>query len=123
LRLIPLLSVAVIACSSGKSATVSPNAVAPPCATSCRPVLINHARVADELRDAQSSLQSGGSVLVNILVDEAGVPADIQVVSSSGNVRLDALAVDMGRVMRFSPAVESGVVTPAWVQIPIEFRP
>lgn len=125
--LLPLFLVVVTACSSGssrsaESARASTPTPAPGCATTCRPALINQSRVADELRDAQSSLRTGGTVLINILIDETGVPQDVVVATSSGNVRVDAVAVDMGRVMRFSPAVENGVATMAWVQMPIQFR-
>ena len=117
-----LLLLAVTACSSGSAGRSDALPPVPGCSTTCRPALINPSRVADELRDAQSSLRTGGQVLLNILIDETGVPQEVVVATSSGNVRVDAVATDMGRVMRFSPNVENGVATPAWVQMPIDFR-
>ena len=88
----------------------------------CRPVLINQPEIVGELQRAQRSLQRSGVVSVWLLVDETGVPSEVRVDESSGDTAVDALAVGVARVMRFTPAMNDGRAVRVWVQMPIEFR-
>jgi len=63
-----------------------------------------------------------GSVQLRILVDERGVPGEIQVIKSSGHSRLDAAAVDAVRRWRFVAATNGSQAISAWTQLAITFR-
>jgi TonB family protein len=68
---------------------------------------------ADEAR----RLQAAGPYRVNILVNEAGVPAQVVLAQSSGNDRMDAMALEAARTARFVPALLDGVRVPAWYEV------
>ena len=63
-----------------------------------------------------------GSVLVRILVDERGVPRDVQVAKSSGFPRLDQAAMEAVRKWRFVAATNGSQAITAWTQVAITFR-
>ena len=60
-------------------------------------------------------------MLLRVLVDPVGRPAQIQVERSSGYVRLDDAARDAVRKAMFRPHEVNGVAQAAQVLIPIEF--
>ncbi len=62
-----------------------------------------------------------GTVLLRVLVDSAGRPAQIQVERSSGFDRLDDAARDAVAKFLFRPYEVNGVAQPAQVLIPIGF--
>jgi protein TonB len=62
-----------------------------------------------------------GTVLLRVLVDSDGRPAQIQVERSSGFERLDDAARDAVAKFLFRPYVVNGVAQPAQVLIPIGF--
>jgi protein TonB len=62
-----------------------------------------------------------GTVLLRVLVDAAGRPAQIQVERSSGFERLDNAARDAVAKFLFRPHEVNGVAQPAQVLIPIGF--
>jgi len=72
----------------------------------------------------RSALRSGasGNVQLRIQVGIDGVPADVEVVSSSRNRELDRAAVQAVRRWRFAPAMQNGVPVPASVQQTISFE-
>lgn len=63
-----------------------------------------------------------GQVLVSVYVDEAGLPRMVQVVQSSGHLRLDESAVAAVKKARFKPYTQNGVPTAGWARIPIPFE-
>ncbi|HEU5207980.1 MAG TPA: TonB family protein [Longimicrobiales bacterium] len=63
----------------------------------------------------------GGQVIVQFFVDEEGAVTFREVSRSSGECKLDAAALLVGREMRFEPAVSRGKRVPVWVAIPINF--
>jgi len=71
-----------------------------------------------------SARRSGeaGSVQLRILVNERGVPGEIQVIKSSGYSRLDAAAIDAVRRWRFVAATNGSQAISAWTQLAITFR-
>lgn len=71
-----------------------------------------------------SARRSGeaGSVQLRILVNERGVPGEIQIVKSSGYTRLDDAAIDAVRRWRFVAATNGNQAIPAWTQLAITFR-
>ena len=62
-----------------------------------------------------------GTVLLRVLVDSFGKPAQIQVERSSGFARLDAAAREAVEKFLFRPYEVNGVAQPAQVLIPIGF--
>jgi periplasmic protein TonB len=62
-----------------------------------------------------------GTVLLRVLVDSQGRPAQIDIERSSGYVRLDSAAREAVEKALFRPHEVDGVARPAQVLIPIEF--
>lgn len=62
-----------------------------------------------------------GVVWLRVLVDERGLPGQVQVQRSSGFPRLDAQAVSAMRQARFRPHTEDGVAVEVEVMAPIEY--
>lgn len=62
-----------------------------------------------------------GTVLLRVLVDSRGLPAQIQVERSSGYSRLDSAAREAVEKAVFRPYEVNGIAQPAQVLIPIEF--
>ncbi len=63
----------------------------------------------------------GGTVVVYFLIDEKGVVKDRRVWKSSGYPPLDAAAIEVADVYRFSAALNRDKKVPVWVQFPITF--
>jgi len=63
-----------------------------------------------------------GLVLVKVLIDTTGRPAQVSVQKSSGFPALDESAVSALKAARFRPYVEGGVPQTVWVTAPINFR-
>jgi TonB family protein len=61
-------------------------------------------------------------VKVQFLVNEDGIPVNIQVASPSTYEELDKAAVDAVAQWRYKPAMRSGVIVPAKITTPIRFR-
>jgi len=64
-----------------------------------------------------------GTVVLRVLVDSLGRPAQIQIERSSGHDRLDTAARDAVAKFLFRPYEVDGVAKPAQVLIPIGFEP
>jgi protein TonB len=64
-----------------------------------------------------------GTVVLRVLVDTLGRPAQIQIERSSGHARLDTAARDAVAKFLFRPYEVDGVAKPAQVLIPIGFEP
>lgn len=63
----------------------------------------------------------GGEARVQFFIDEQGAVMFREVYRSSGECKLGAAALLVGREMRFEPAVARGKRVPVWVAIPIIF--
>ncbi len=64
-----------------------------------------------------------GTVILRVLIDAMGRPAQIQVERSSGYERLDAAGREAIAKSLFRPHEVNGIAQPAQVLIPIEFAP
>ena len=64
----------------------------------------------------------GGDVLIWLLIDENGRVIDTDVRESSGHAALDKAAMEVGEVMRFSPASNRDQRVKVWVSVPVKFR-
>jgi len=62
-----------------------------------------------------------GTVLLRVLVDAAGRPAQVELERSSGYSRLDDAARTAVQKALFRPYEVNGIAQPAQVLIPIEF--
>lgn len=71
---------------------------------------------ADALRRGET-----GEVLLRVQVDERGLPADVEVLQSSGSRALDRAAVAAAQRWRFQPAQREGMVVAGSVEVPISF--
>jgi TonB family protein len=63
-----------------------------------------------------------GSTMLRFWIDEDGKAQRILMVGSSGNDRLDELAMSVAEVIRFKPAVLAGVPVRVVVDVPIRFQ-
>lgn len=62
-----------------------------------------------------------GRVVMRVLVDRTGRPAQVSVAQSSGHVALDEAAMSAVRASLLRPYSENGVPQPVWVLMPIDF--
>ncbi len=69
-----------------------------------------------------AKMRESGKALVRVWIDEAGLPRDVQLVTSTGFARLDDSALAAVRNARFKPYLENGVAVAGWAAIPIEFE-
>ncbi len=71
---------------------------------------------------ASRRLGEQGAVMLRVLVDERGRPADIIVATSSGYPGLDDAAVEAVRRWRFAAAKRDGAAISSWTRVRILFR-
>jgi protein TonB len=104
---------------------VTPVAIATPHAQSVAPPMveeIDYVRAPAPVYPRESQRgRERGTVLLRVLVDVFGRPAEIQIERSSGYARLDAAARVAVEKALFRPHEVNGVAQPAQVLIPIEF--
>jgi TonB family protein len=65
----------------------------------------------------------GGETLLWFFIDETGLPRYVRLDRTSGHDELDRAAVAVGRVMRFTPALNRDQAVPVWVKLPVVFDP
>ncbi|MGQ0560368.1 MAG: M56 family metallopeptidase [Gemmatimonadota bacterium] len=63
----------------------------------------------------------GGMALIWLLIDETGSVAKTMLKTTSGQSELDAAALELGRVMRFTPARDGEEPVKVWIALPIKF--
>lgn len=139
LLLAGLVASSFTACASAASPVAASNtSEAPlPAAQECRfpddapvftyrPELINVEAVsrALEAEFPRSRRDEGGvwTTVAWILVEGDGRPTEFEINRSSGDSRMDEAALEVARMMRFSPAENRGERVCSWVSIPITFR-
>ncbi|MFZ5793860.1 MAG: energy transducer TonB, partial [Pseudomonadota bacterium] len=62
-----------------------------------------------------------GKVVLRVFVDASGLPAQVEVRTSSGSERLDRAAVSAIGRWKFVPARQGSEAVAAWVLVPIVF--
>lgn len=62
-----------------------------------------------------------GRVMVRVLIDVTGRPAQVSLHASSGHADLDQSALSAVRAAQFRPYAEGGVAQAVWVLVPINF--
>lgn len=98
-------------------APTQPQTVAPPLVAE-----IDYLRAPAPVYPRESSRKhERGTVLLRVLVDSSGRPAQIEIERSSGFDRLDSAARDAVAKALFRPHEVNGIAQPAQVLIPIEF--
>jgi protein TonB len=74
-----------------------------------------YSRISVKMREA-------GKAVVRVLIDETGLPRNVQLVQSTGFPRLDDATLAAVRTCRFKPHLENGVAVAAWAVLPFEFE-
>ena len=62
-----------------------------------------------------------GNVMIRVLVDVTGRPAQVSLQTSSGHPELDQSALSAVRAAQFRPYAEGGMAQAVWVLVPINF--
>jgi protein TonB len=62
-----------------------------------------------------------GRVMLRVLIDTSGRPAQVSVTQSSGHPALDESALSAVRASLLRPHTENGIAQPVWVAVPIDF--
>lgn len=62
-----------------------------------------------------------GRVILRVLVDDRGLPARVELRTSSGHNRLDKVALETVKQWKFVPARRGNDAVSAWVLVPISF--
>lgn len=90
-----------------------------------RPELKNRAEVARALERFYPPLLRdagvGGTAVVWFLIDEDGRVVKTQLKASSGHDGLDRAALDVGNLMRFTPALNRDQRVKVWIELPVLF--
>ena len=104
---------------------VTTTAIAPPSAQTSTPPMVEEIEYvrapAPRYPPESQRSRERGTVLLRVLVDAVGRPAQIQIERSSGFSRLDAAARVAVENALFRPHEVNGIAQPAQVLIPIEF--
>jgi protein TonB len=62
-----------------------------------------------------------GNVMIRVLIDVTGRPAQVSMQTSSGHPELDQSALSAVRAAQFRPYAEGGIAQAVWVLVPINF--
>lgn len=94
---------------------------------SVKPEVVNRDEIARALvRNYPPQLRDkgiGGTTLVWMLIARTGETRQVQIKSSSGYPELDAAAIKVASVIRFSPAKNGSTPVAVWIALPIVFKP
>lgn len=76
-----------------------------------------------EFNERMTRAQSaGGTTLLWVYISPTGTVENALVKKTSGNTDLDNSALQVAKIMRFSPALNKGQAVDAWLEVPIKFR-
>lgn len=65
----------------------------------------------------------GGQVVLQVRIDENGLPIEVDVARRSGSRELDRAAIQAVREWRFKPAIQNGKPVSSVVELPVDFKP
>jgi protein TonB len=68
------------------------------------------------------SQRVGGDVQMWVYIDPTGAVANAIIKKTSGNLELDNAAMNIVRIMRFSPARNGNEAVDVWIEVPIKFK-
>jgi len=91
----------------------------------CVPELRNREMLSREIEEAagQFGISERREVLLRAEVLVSGAVGDVEVQRSSGDSRIDMVAVRLFRTARYTPAMIEGIRVKVWVQFPVVFNP
>lgn len=75
--------------------------------------------VRDTHKPALRAAGDGGEVLVRFRVDASGAALDPEIVESSGQAAVEALALELASTMSFSPVTDQDEYSPTWAEFPV----
>ncbi len=101
-----------------KAPTFTPYTVGPSILNKAEVVAAMERSYPPLLRDAGI----GGTAVVYFFIDADGRVRDTRIAKSSGHKEIDAAALAVAGVYRFSPALNRDKKVPVWVQFPITFQ-
>lgn len=87
---------------------------------SVRPPVLTYSRDPEYPESARAASLSG-DVIVSLIVDQDGLPRDVQVAKGMGN-EFDEKAVEAVKQYRFKPATQNGEPVPVDLKIEVNFR-
>lgn len=94
--------------------------------TTVLPELIDREGVARELERRYPAILKeagiGGAPLIWFFIDEEGRVVKTQLRESSGHAALDEVALEVGRTLRFRPALNRDTKVAVWVSLPMRFQ-
>lgn len=105
--------------SQASSAPVAPRATGPQTVDASQVGVLTPASPIYPIRSRRAGDQ--GKVMVKVLIDTSGRPAQVLLQTSSGHPELDEAALSGVRAARFRPFTRSGAAEPVWVLYPINF--
>lgn len=82
---------------------------------------INGQKIAPVYPRRALQLQQEGTVILHILVDQAGKAVEVKIVESSGFPLLDKAAFEAVSKWSFNPSTQEGIVIKSWVEVPVSF--
>jgi TonB family protein len=77
---------------------------------------------AEHARRAGVALAKPARALLLVRVGENGKPSDVTVAETSGDARLDQVAVDYARSLEWSPALLAGEASIMSIRLPVDFE-
>jgi protein TonB len=105
--------------AQASSAPVAPRASGPQTIDASQAGVLTPASPVYPIRSRRAGDQ--GKVMVKVLIDTSGRPAQVLIQTSSGHPELDEAALSGVRAARFRPYTRAGVAEPVWVLYPINF--
>jgi protein TonB len=111
----PPAAPAVAATPVAAPAPVAPRTLAEADIQFLTPLAPVYSRISFKMRES-------GRAVVHVFIDEAGLPHDVAIATSTGFARLDDSALTAVRAARFKPCLENGAAVSGWAFIPIEFE-
>jgi TonB family protein len=85
----------------------------------CRPELSNRREVTGYVAGAGTQTKRSGTAVLKLFVTVNGRITDMVIQQSSGDDKVDRLALGVARHMRFQPARVDYIPVPVWVSIPV----
>lgn len=93
--------------------------------TQTRPPVLKPTETAtplDRAKRAGIALAAPARATLLVRVSEEGKPGEVTVAESSGDARLDQVAVEYAQSLEWSPAIVSGRESTMSIQLPVEFQ-
>jgi protein TonB len=110
----PAPSIAAPTAAAAPAPATGPRTLPPSAVQYLVPPQLDYPRASRRLRET-------GRATVRVLIDEAGLPAQVELARSTGFALLDQAALAAVRAARFKPYTENGRPQAGWALIPLSF--